>query len=51
MYEELRLMALGWPLEDALTFCHAMRKEGELETAMDEIEARSKLEKSYVCRV
>lgn len=28
MHEELRLVSIGWPLSDALTFCHTMRREG-----------------------
>lgn len=31
MNEERRLMALGFPLEDAVTLCHSLRKEGTLE--------------------
>lgn len=30
MYEEHRLMALGFPLEDAISLCYSLRKEGTL---------------------
>lgn len=31
MYDELRLVAIGFPLEDAVSICYSMRKEGDLE--------------------
>lgn len=27
MREEMRLVSIGWPLSEALTFCHSMRRE------------------------
>lgn len=32
LQEERRLMQLGWPIEDALTFCFSIRREGGLES-------------------
>lgn len=29
MREEMRLVSIGWPLSDALTFCFTMRKDLE----------------------
>ncbi len=50
--EEQRLIRLGWPLEDALTFCYAKRKEGGLCAFVDalEAEARDKARYDLVCR-
>lgn len=31
MYDEKRLIVLGIPLEDAISICDAMRREGKLE--------------------
>lgn len=28
MSNEMRLVSIGWPLSDALTFCHTMKKDG-----------------------
>lgn len=30
--EERRLLHIGFPLEDAITLCSSMRRDGELET-------------------
>lgn len=38
MYEEQLLIAKGFPLEDALTVCHSMRRSGMLDEFMAEIE-------------
>lgn len=38
MYEEQRLISMGWPLEDALTLCHSLRKENELASFMKDVE-------------
>ncbi len=52
MYEELRLIRLGWPLDAALTLCHSMRKEGGLEAFVraEEEKARDKARYDLVCR-
>jgi len=38
MYEEQRLISFGYPLEDALTLCHSLRREGLLEKFIEEEE-------------
>lgn len=38
MSDEMRLVSIGWPLEDALTFCFSARKEGSLEDFIQEQE-------------
>lgn len=38
MYEEQYLIAIGFPLEDALTVCHSMRRCGVLDEFMAEID-------------
>lgn len=52
MSEELRLISLGWPLEDALTLCFSLRKEGKLAAFMEAEEARVREEARYalMCR-
>lgn len=37
MYEEQFLVSLGCPLEDAVTLCHSMRREGSLDRFMEEV--------------
>lgn len=39
MYEEQRLIRIGFPVSEALGICHAMRKEGSLESFVEEQEA------------
>lgn len=39
MYEEQRLIRIGFPISEALGICHAMRKEGGLESFVEEQEA------------
>lgn len=50
--EELRLIRLGWPLEDAITFCYTKRKEGGLEEFIEalEDETRDRARYDLVCR-
>lgn len=36
MHEEQYLISTGMPLDAALTLCHTLRREGELETFMKE---------------
>lgn len=50
--EELRLIRLGWPLEDAITFCFSKRKEGGLEEFVmaEEKKAREQARYALVCR-
>lgn len=31
MYAEQRLISIGFPLSDAVSICHSLRKEGTLE--------------------
>ena len=52
MSEELRLIKLGWPLEDALTFCFSKRKEGGLLEFVEaeEEKARDRARYEFVCR-
>ena len=52
MGEELRLISLGWPLEDAVTLCFSLRKEGRLEAFVEaeEARAREKVRYEMVCR-
>ena len=52
MNEEIRLIRLGWPLEDALTLCFSMRKEGGLAAFVEAEEARAREEARYalMCR-
>ena len=38
MYEEMRLHSLGFPLEDALTLCDSLRKEGTLKQFVEKLE-------------
>lgn len=38
MYEEQRLIMIGFPLDDAINICHSMRKDGSLETFVEEQE-------------
>lgn len=40
MYEEQRLMAMGFPISDAVTLCHSMRREGALDSFMREQEKK-----------
>lgn len=37
MYEEQFLVSLGCPLEDAVTLCHSMHREGSLDRFMEEV--------------
>lgn len=39
MYEEQFLISKGCPLEDAVTLCHSLRREGKLEDFMRETES------------
>lgn len=52
MTEELRLIRLGWPLEDAVTLCYSLRKEGRLKAFVEAEEAKARDEARYVltCR-
>lgn len=52
MTPEQRLIYLGWPLEDAVTFCFSKRKEGGLEEFVSALEAEARDEARYdlVCR-
>lgn len=43
MNEEQKLLARGYPLEDAVTLCHSMRRTGEL------AEFIQQEEKQHVC--
>lgn len=38
MYEEQRLIKIGFPLDDVINICHSMRKDGSLETFVEEQE-------------
>lgn len=38
MSEEQRLISIGFPLEDALTICYSLRKEGTLRQFVEEQE-------------
>ncbi len=40
IYEEQRLISMGWPLEDALTLCHSLKKEGMMEQFVKELEEK-----------
>ena len=44
MYEEMRLHSLGFPLEDALTLCDSLRKEGRLKQFVEELEQKHRLQ-------
>lgn len=48
MNEEIRLIRLGWPLEDALTLCFSLRKEGRLEAFVEAEEAKARDEANYI---
>lgn len=52
MTPEQRLIRLGWPLEDALTFCFSKRKEGGLEQFVTAEEEKARDEAQYIltCR-
>ena len=52
MSEEIRLIRLGWTLEDALTLCFSLRKEGRLEAFVEaeEDRAREKARYEMMCR-
>ena len=41
MYEEQRLVAVGLPLEDAVTVCHSMRRDGLIDEFMHEVDKLS----------
>ena len=43
MYDEMRLHSLGFPLEDALTLCDSLRKEGILKQFVEELELEHRL--------
>lgn len=49
IYEEQRLISLGWPLEDAVTLCNSLRKEGVLQAFVEaeEEKARETFYKSF----
>lgn len=38
MYEEHRLISIGFPLSEAIGICHYLRKEGTLEKFVEEKE-------------
>lgn len=40
MTEERRLLATGMPLEDAISNCHSLRREGSLRDFVEEHEKR-----------
>ena len=46
MTEERRLLAAGMPLEDAISNCHALRREGSL----PEFVERQERENRHLCR-
>lgn len=43
MSEERELLSRGYPLEDAITMCHSMRRTGELKELMQQDA------KSHIC--
>ena len=47
MYEEMRLHSLGFPLEDALTLCDSLRKEGALKQFVEQLEDKHRREFAY----
>ena len=47
MYEEMRLHSLGFPLEDALTLCDSLRKEGTLKEFVERLEDEHRREFAY----
>lgn len=47
MYEEIRLHSLGYPLEDALTLCNSLRKEGALKQFVENLEDEHRREFAY----
>lgn len=46
MTEERRLLAAGMPLEDAISNCHAMRREGTLSDFVSNEEAK----RHHICK-
>lgn len=38
MYEEQRLISIGFPISDALSVCHSLRKDGTLQSFVEEKE-------------
>lgn len=46
MYEEQRLMSIGFSLDEAVSLCHSLRKEGKLQEFVEEQERRYR----EVCR-
>ena len=53
MYEEMRLRSLGFPLEDALTLCDSLRKEGTLKQFVEKLEDEHRREfayEMYICK-
>lgn len=49
MREEMRLVSIGWPLSEALSFCHTMRKDLEdLENFVSQAEKEHR-ERHAVC--
>lgn len=46
MYEEQRLVSIGFPLEDAVSVCHALRKDGNLD---EFVEAEENNHRNHVC--
>lgn len=44
MYEEMRLHSLGYLLEDALTLCNSLRKEGTLKQFVEKLEDEHRLQ-------
>lgn len=47
MYDEMRLHSLGFPLEDALTLCDSLRKEGTLKQFVERLEDEHRREFAY----
>lgn len=47
MHEERKLIAQGYPLEDAITLCNSMRRTGELSDFMGQNHERT--QKNHVC--
>lgn len=46
MREEERLIYLGWPVDEAISLCHTLRREGVLRQFMEETERKYRA----VCR-
>lgn len=49
MYEEQRLVSIGFPLEDAVSVCHTLRKDGTLDEFVKAEEDKNREHACHCC--